>query len=86
MQIVLGFVYMSLSTSACITLAGCFIWVKSSHDEVRAAAAAILVDAGAQVSRSVFQGGEGWAGATGMGCPCGLDPLSLVVGDRKSVV
>lgn len=50
LQIVLGFIYAILASAACSLFAGCLVYVRSSHDEVRASAAALLLEAGRRIS------------------------------------
>ncbi|KAI7842827.1 hypothetical protein COHA_003573 [Chlorella ohadii] len=50
-ELVLGFIYAILASALCSLAAGCLVYVRSSHDEVRAAAAALLQEAGSKVSK-----------------------------------
>ena len=47
----LGFIYAILASAACSLFAGCLVYVRSSHDEVRASAAALLLNAGRHISQ-----------------------------------
>lgn len=47
----LGFIYAILASALCSLAAGCLVYVRSSHDEVRAAAAALLQEAGSKISK-----------------------------------
>ena len=51
LQLVLGFIYAILASALCSLAAGCLVYVRSTHDEVRAAAAALLQEAGSKVSK-----------------------------------
>lgn len=49
--IVTGYVKVALVTAGAMVIAGCLVYVKSAHDEVRRCMAAILRDTGARISR-----------------------------------
>jgi len=52
-QVVLSYIYVSLSLSACTLAAGCLLYVKSAHDGVRESSAALLLHMGKEISRQV---------------------------------
>lgn len=47
----LGFIYAILASAVCSLAAGCLVYVRSTHDEVRASAAALLLAAGKRISK-----------------------------------
>eukprot|EP00887_Chlorella_sp_A99_P008076 scaffold12.g8076.t1 len=54
-EIVLGFCYACLACFACCIVAGCLLYVKSAHDEVRSSLAALLLAYGRAISRAASQ-------------------------------
>ena len=59
LQFVLGFMEPVLWASLATLIGGCLVYVKSAHDEARKAAAALVRDAGAHISRWGSGGGRG---------------------------
>ena len=51
LQIVLGMILAVLASALSSLIAGSLVYVKSAHDECRRAAAALVLDSGAQLSR-----------------------------------
>ena len=58
LQIVLGFIESVLWASLATLVAGCLVYVRSSHDEARKAAAFLVRDSGARISRWGLFGGS----------------------------
>ncbi|PRW60354.1 riboflavin kinase isoform B [Chlorella sorokiniana] len=50
-ELVLGFIYAILASALCSLAGGCLVYVRSTHDEVRASGAALLREAGARISQ-----------------------------------
>lgn len=49
-EVALGFVYSALAAAGASVVAGCLVWVRSAHDEVRESSAALALKAGQFIS------------------------------------
>ena len=65
---VLGFIEAVLWASLATLVGGCLVYVKSAHDEARKAAAALVRDSGAHISRCVWTVGSSFVCLRGYCC------------------